>query len=350
MEVVSGQHTANGRTVLYDGRVDEETRPSWRRPAVWAAAALLLSGAVGGAWASGLFSAPSCSGAPLRITVAAQPEIAPALSDVASRFNVEKHRVSGRCVHARVTSVAPASFKGRADAWVPESSLWLTIVREGGGTSVPSTATSVASTPVVLATTRPVEDEFKDADIDISWKLLLKDKAGGLALQRIAADPSAGMSGTIAMLAIEQVGKKADVAEALHKNGGSTATLAGLVGAERFSRPLAVTTEQAVVAYNETHRPNPVVSLMPDEGTLTLDHPYAVTTKDQRRRDAAEAFQAALGTRSARNTLQRAGFRTPDGTLAAPYAREYDLPDKAPKSLRLPTREEIDEALSSWKS
>ncbi|MFA1539724.1 substrate-binding domain-containing protein [Actinomadura monticuli] len=330
--------------------MDDNGRPLWGRPAAWAAVALLLSGAVGGAWASGLFSAPACSGAPLRITVAAQPEIAPALSDVASRFNVETHRVGGRCVRARVTPVAPASYEGRVDAWVPESSLWLAIVREGGDTSVPSTAPSVASTPVVLATTRPVEGEFEDAGVDISWKLLLKGKADGLALTRIAADPGAGMTGTIAMLAIGQIDKDADVAGALRENGGQAATLAGLTDAERFGRPLAVSTEQAVVAYNGTHRPNPVVSLMPDEGTLMLDHPFAVTAKDPRRRDAAEAFQAALGARSARDTLQRAGFRTPDGSLAAPYAREYDLPEKAPESLRLPTREEIDEALASWKA
>jgi hypothetical protein len=211
-------------------------------------------------------------------------------------------------------------------------------------------APSVASTPVVLATPRPVEDELKDADVDISWKLLRKGKARGIPLDRIAANPSTGMTGTIAVLAVEQVDKDADVAEALRKGSGSTATLAGLVGAERFDRPLAVATEQAVVAYNEAHRPNPVVSLMPDEGTLMLDHPYAVTTKDPHRRDAAEAFQAALGTRSARDILQHAGFRAPDGTLAAAYAREYDRPEKAPKSLRLPTRKEIDEALTSWKA
>lgn len=269
--------------------MDEDGRPLWRRPALWAALALLLSGAGGGAWASGLFSAPACSGADVRITVAAQPEIAPALKDVASRFNVERHRVGGRCVHASVTPVAPAAYKGQSDAWLPESSLWL-------GRNMP--ATPVAATPVVLATPRPV----------------------------------------------------ADVAKALRKSGGSTATLATLTTAERFARPLAVTTEQAVVAYNETHRPNPVVSLLPTEGTLMLDHPYAVTTKDPRRRDAAEAFQAALGTRSARNILQRAGFRTPDGALNTAYATEYNVPDKPPKSLRLPTRKEIDDALTSWKT
>ncbi|MCP9950551.1 hypothetical protein [Actinomadura madurae] len=72
--------------------MDDEAGPFWRRPAVWATAALLLSGAAGGAWASGLIPGPaSCSGQ-VRITVAAQPEIAPALSDVASRFNVGRAR------------------------------------------------------------------------------------------------------------------------------------------------------------------------------------------------------------------------------------------------------------------
>ncbi|TDD73921.1 hypothetical protein E1293_30285 [Actinomadura darangshiensis] len=340
-----------------------------RRPAGWAAAvALLLSGAGGGAWAFGLFpGAPSCSGASVRITVAAQPEIAPALSDVASRFNVEKHRVGGRCVRTRVTSAAPAAYRSDAalrdgaDAWVPESSLWLTIVREAGDASVPVAGTPVASTPVVLATTRPVAEEFRDNDVDISWKLLLDGKAGAIGVSRTAADPSVGMSGTIAMIAVGQVASASDeadgVAEALRKRapghlddaaGASAAVLAGLTGAERFDRPLAVTTEQAVVAYDETHRPNPLVGLVPDEGTLMLDHPYVVTAKDQRRRAAAEAFQAALGARSARDTLQEAGFRSPDGTLAAAYAREHGLGEKAPRSLRLPTRKEIDAALSSW--
>ncbi|MEU8797141.1 substrate-binding domain-containing protein [Spirillospora sp. NPDC048819] len=340
----------------------------WRQPGVWAATALLLSGAGGGAWALGLLpGTTSCGGSPLRVTIAAQPEIAPALSDMADRFNVEEHRVGGRCVDARVTAVAPtgymsdAALRAKADAWVPESSLWLGVARNAGATSVPLAGTAVASTPVVLATTRPVEAEFGDAGIDIGWELLLKDEAGGFGVSRAAADPRTGMSGTIAMIAVERVaeGKAGDAAEALRDNapgrpdatsGASTAILADLTGAERFARPLVVTTEQAVIAYNDTHRPNPIVGLMPDEGTLMLDHPYVVTTKDQHRRDAADAFKAALATRAARDVLQQAGFRAPDGTLAPVHADEHDLPEETPPSLRLPTLKEIDEALKSWET
>ncbi|MGP4021756.1 substrate-binding domain-containing protein [Actinomadura sp. 3N407] len=348
--------------------MDEQERRIWRRPAVWAAAALLLSGVGGGAWALGLLPGTSaCSGSSLRITIAAQPEIAPALSDVADRFNVEEHRVAGRCVDARVTAAPPTGYAGdstlraKTDAWVPESTLWLDIVRDAGDTSVPPAGTPVAATPVVFATPRPVAAEFRDADLDIGWGLLLKDEAAGSGLARSAADPRTGMSGTIAMIAVEQVaeGKADDAAEALRGNapgrpdgtsGASTAVLADLTGAERSARPLAVTTEQAVIAYNDTHRPNPVAGLMPDEGTLMLDHPYVVTTKDRHRRDAAEAFKAALGTRAAHDILQQAGFRAPDGTLAPAYADEHDLPETAPPSLRLPTREEVEEALTSWET
>ena len=159
----------------------------------------------GGAWALGLLPGPSsCAGGTVRVAVAAQPEIAPALRDVAARFNVEEHRVGGRCVRARVTAVAPAEFarrpelRRRADAWVPESSVWLGIVHDAGDGDVPPGGTPLAATPVVLAMTRPVAEEFAADHVAMSWKLLLKDRAGGVALARRAADPAVGTSGMLA--------------------------------------------------------------------------------------------------------------------------------------------------------
>ncbi|MEU9016347.1 substrate-binding domain-containing protein [Actinomadura sp. NPDC048394] len=333
---------------------------------VWAAALLVVTGLGGGAWALGLLPGPSsCTGGTVRVSVAAQPEIAPALRDVASRFNVEEHRVGGRCVRARVTAVAPAEFARRpelrrhADAWVPESSVWLGIVRDAGGKDVPSGGTSLAETPVVLAMTRPVAEEFAADRVAMSWKLLFKDKADGVGLARRAADPAVGISGAVAMLAVDQTGGKAgDVAAALRASapsptddasGGSAAVLTGLTTAGRLDRSLVVTTEQAAVAYNDAHRPNPVTPIVPDEGTLMLDHPYAVTARDRRHRDAAAAFGDALGARSARNALQQAGFRAPDGTFGDAYARDHGLSATPPRALRFPTSKELAEALSSWK-
>lgn len=337
---------------------------------MWAAAALLAAGAAaGGAWTVGALPGTGpCRGDDLEVRVAAQPEIAPALREVASRFNVETHRVAGRCVRARVTAVAPAAYARDAaarrdvDAWVPESSLWLGVARAADD-RVPPAAVPLAATPVVLATTRPVDAEFRAADVTASWKLLLGDEAGGLPLARRTPDPAVGMGGAIGMIALGQVAGPDEatddgVVRALRKSapsgrasaaGGSAGTLADLAGDERFDRPLAVTTEQAVIAYNAAHRPNPVVALAPREGTLMLDHPYAVVARDGKRREAAEAFQAALGSRSARDVLQSRGFRRPDGALAEPHADRLGLPERPPKPLRVPTREEIDRALASWR-
>lgn len=331
-----------------------------RLPVLLAVGALVAAGVGGGgAWALGAFS-ETCSGAPLEVTIAAQPELVPALRNVADRFNVESRRVGGRCVRAQITAIAPADYvrtpantnAQRSDAWIPESSLWLGVARRAGHQAVPAGAPSFATSAVVLATTRPVDAEFRNAGVVATWRLLLGRKAQGIALARRTADPAKGMTGTVAMIALAQVQKKPVNGRIVGelRRGTEVTPLHDLAGMERFVRPLVVTSEQAVVAYNDAHRPNPVVALPPREGTLMLDHPFAITARDPLRHDGAAAFLSALGSRSARETLQRFGFRTPEGAMGAAYAREHGLTESAPRVLRLPTQKEIDQALRSWSS
>ncbi|MFC9969496.1 substrate-binding domain-containing protein [Spirillospora sp. NPDC127200] len=333
-------------------------RPWWRRPVAWGAAAALTVTAVGGAaWASGVFE--GACGSELDITVAAQPEVTQALREAADRFSVEDHRVAGRCVRVQVMPAAPADYLGdetmrqESDAWVPESSLWFKVARDAKLSGVPRGGPSVATSPVVLATTRAVGEEFEDAGVEPSWKLLLDDEAEDLPLERRAADPARSMAGTVTMLAVSQATDEDDppsgLVEALRKKTPKAGPLDALTDAERFDRPLAATTEQAVAAYNRAHRPNPLAVLTPREGTLLLDHPYAVTARDPDRRAAAEAFQDALGARSSRDILQRFGFRTPEGEMAPDQAELLDVAEKAPKALRLPSQKEIDRAVRSWR-
>ncbi|MQY07145.1 hypothetical protein ACRB68_52440 [Actinomadura sp. RB68] len=302
---------------------------------MWVGAAVLaVLTAGGGAWALGAFDG-SC-GATLRITVAAQPEIAPALREAAANFTVEKHRVRGRCVQAAVTPVAPADYVRDAarreigDAWVPESALWLGVARDRGVRSVPDRAPSIAASPVVLAAPRAADPGEQ------SWQAL-RDTGHSRR-----AD---GMSGTVALIALGQIDSADDD---LVKDLRKGPALAGLTAVERSADPIVVTTEQAVVAYNDTHRPNPAAALVPREGTLLLDHPFAVTTADPGRRDAAQAFLTALGTRSARDILQRAGFRTVQGTFAPEYAQRFGLTERPPRALRPPELKEIRQALKAW--
>ncbi|WP_083983925.1 substrate-binding domain-containing protein [Actinomadura hibisca] len=333
-------------------------RPWWRRPVAWGAAATLTVTAAGGAvWASGVFE--GACGSELDITVAAQPEATQALREIADRFSVENHRVAGRCVRVQVMPTEPAYYlrdetvRQVSDAWVPESSLWFKVAGDAGLKGVPKGGPSIATSPVVLATPRAVGEEFADAEIKPSWKLLLDDEAEDLPLERRAADPAASMSGAVTMLAISQVTKEDDPPSGLVKDLRKATPKAGpldaLTSAERFDRPLAATTEQAVAAYNKTHRPNPLAVLTPREGTLLLDHPYAVTTTNADRRAAAEAFQDALGARSSRDILQRFGFRTPEGEMAPDQAERLDVGEKPPEALRLPSQKEIDRAVKSWR-
>lgn len=333
----------------------------WRRPRALAALiAVLLAVIGGGAWAYVTLTEP-CPGPPLPVTVAAQPEIAPALRDIADRFGTQHHRVADRCVEVQIVAEGSAKVaadlaagRASADGWVPESAIWFTVARRAGAAEslLPQVPTALAGSPVVLATTRPAGRELQAAGVRPSWRLLRSPLAGGMTLARRMLDPSANTSGTFAMIALEQVaGARGEFLDELKRTAPKDmeAMLEELTSLERFDRPLVVTTEQAVVAYNETHRPNPAVVLTPREGTLMVDYPMAVIAQEPQRREAVEAFASALRSRATRDTLQRYGFRAPDGTINGGYARRHGLDPDPPRPLRLPTQRQIDRALRSWK-
>jgi hypothetical protein len=325
-----------------------------------AAVALLLAGLGGGAWAYGTLSEP-CTGAPLVVTVVAQPEIAPALRDVAVRFGTQRHRVADRCVEVQITAENSARTaadlgggRATADGWVAESAVWFTVARKAGADEsvIPPLATALAGSPVVLATTRAAGEELKAAGVEPSWRLLRSSTAEGVGLARRMLDPAANTTGAFAMIALDQVADaRGDFVDDLKNTAPKSmeSLLDDLTALERFDRPLVVTSEQAVVAYNETHRPNPAVVLTPREGTLMLDYPFANIAEDPQRREAVEAFASALRSRSTRQTLQRFGFRAPNGTLNGTYARRHGLDTDPPRPLELPTQREIDRAFRAWK-
>ncbi|TNY35569.1 substrate-binding domain-containing protein [Thermomonospora catenispora] len=332
---------------------------AWRRPRLLLAAAVLIA-AAGGAWGVRTLAAP-CRGAPLSITVAAQPEIAPALRDIGVRFDAQRHRVQGRCVRVRVRaeeSAATAADLARrrvtADAWVPSSSVWFAVARDAGADpdAVPERAGSLAASAVVLTTTRAAWRELEDAGAEPSWRLLRSARIGGLPVTRRAPDPAEHAAGMFAMIALDQKGGLddrlvRDLRAAAPEKGPPA--LAELLRAERFARLLIVTSEQAVVAHNRRNEPNPAVVLIPDEGTLMLEYPFTGLTRDPVRLQAVDALGSALRSRAARQTFQRHGFRAPDGTLLDVYASRHDLRREPPRPLRLPTWEEVLDAHASWR-
>ncbi|MCP9947862.1 substrate-binding domain-containing protein [Actinomadura madurae] len=156
-----------------------------------------LAGAVGLVLLTGLgayavaAAGDGCSGDDaLTLTVAAAPDIAPAVIRAAGRLNDAKDEVDGRCVRARVRATEPAavatllSGKGvagvteRPDVWIPDSSLWTKLV---GSSDRPGAAGSftdlggMASSPIVLAMPRGLATQLRNlgAPEQPSWKELL---------------------------------------------------------------------------------------------------------------------------------------------------------------------------------
>jgi hypothetical protein len=343
-------------------------------------AGVLLAGLVGGGWALREFP-KSCSGSPLLISIAAQPDVAPAIMEVASRFNVQTHEVRGRCVRVDVYEKEPAKvarflsggpFAGaeklNVDGWVPESSMWVNVARDSvnGAKLVAPDASSIASSPVVLATSRAVAAEFRRRKIDPSWRMLFPSYAslfGGpktktpVSVQML--DPSLSGSGIATMIAIRKIvgtGRESgplltSFVRGMQRNTWSdnTTMFTYLTGLARYSRPIVVSTEQAVFVYNDTHRPNPATPLIPKEGSVLMDYPFVVTTNDSARKEAAESFRWALQTRLSQETIQRFGFRTPQGFINRDIAQRYEVNGYTPRLVAsAPQPGQVDEALQAW--
>ncbi|HZB32131.1 MAG TPA: substrate-binding domain-containing protein [Streptosporangiaceae bacterium] len=341
---------------------------------------VLLVGFIGGGWALREFP-KTCSGSPLLISIAAQPDIAPAIMEVASRFNVQPHEVRGRCVRVAVYEKEPAKvarflaggpFAGgeelNVDGWVPESSMWVNVARDSvaGARNVSTEVSSIASSPVVLATSRAVATEFRRDDIEPSWRMLFPKFAtlfGGpraktpVSVQML--DPSLSGAGVATMIAIRRIigtGRQSGPLLTSFVRGmqrstwsDNTTMFTYLTGLARYSRPIVVSTEQAVFVYNDTHRPNPATPLLPKEGSVLMDYPFAVTTTDQARREAVEAFRWALRSRLSLETIQRFGFRTPQGLIDREIAQRYEVNGYTPRLVAAaPKPGQVDEALQAW--
>ncbi len=303
-------------------------------------AVLLVAGLTGGWLLRSVGS--GCAGAPLPLSVTAQPEIAPAVRDVADRFNVQDHTVRGRCVRVAVTvresSLVAASPSRLPDVWIPDSWVWLVAAQRRGG-RVPQLADPLATTPVVVAVATA-----NAAGLTPSWKLLeSSDFAPRLP------DPTTSAPGAMAVAALRKV-DAAGLTGFLKsvRTAEPSAAFADFTDLPRDQRLVAAATEQQVFTYNAAHQPNPATPLLPAEGTYLLTYPYAVTATDPLAKQAADAFHDALRSRPAQDALSAAGFRAPDGTAGADLAQALGVPATAPKEPDPLTPALYETALTTW--
>ncbi|MFI0352981.1 substrate-binding domain-containing protein [Actinomadura sp. 9N407] len=352
-------------------------------------------------------SGGSCSGeGTITLDVAVAPGIEPAVMKAAKRFNSGRNPVrdsaaatptpglqqrigrgGGRCTKAVVRKADPGAMAAllagqgvpgrtdrKPDVWIPDSSLWTAMAGRGAKPApIEVTRTSVARSPIVVALPRTLAAGLKARGVTAapSWDNLLQ-AAGGTAggavtknqmippgsVRLLVPDPARDASGMTALVIT-------DILLANDPNKGSIFT--GIVRTVREStqpsvqaqfaqfkpqrtgkRPIAIAAEQAVWAFNRTGPAEPAVALYPQEGTLSLDHPVAITTADPGRRAAARLVERALATEATRADVRELGFRSPDGKAPGTFGEASGVSPQRPRDLPAPKPATTRQVMQAW--
>ncbi|MBU2669553.1 substrate-binding and VWA domain-containing protein [Actinoplanes bogorensis] len=307
-----------------------------------------------------------CSGS-IRLTVAATPEIAPAVDQVAQRWVQDGANVNGTCVAVAVEDVNSSTMAGAVagehkvvlagvgtapeavkvpDLWIPDSSTWILRLKSEAPGFVPSDGKPIAQSPVVLAMPEPVAKSVGWPTQQLGWTQLLKMMKENANLRTGITNPqrdATGLSGLLALGQAAGAGANGQAARVQALNAlaqGASQTRDAVI--ESFPRSLdpndigaalsaAPVSEQNVVAYNAAKPPVPLAALYLEPSPMPLDYPFAVMPEtDLPKQQAAAGLRAQLSSATFKNALGAAGLRSPDGSFGAGFARPLGSPDASP--------------------
>lgn len=324
-----------------------------------------------------------CGDDPIELSVAAAPQIAPAVQDVTTFFDRQRHRVNGRCVQAKVKTADPIAMatllSGRGptpgdaipDVWIPDSSFWVSLVRSSasGATAAEPTPVSVARSPVVVATTRSFAAQLSSAGIKPTWGTLLKaavepteagTAAAGMSPVRLQILDPASQSAGIAALVIARTlfqgtPNAAPAFAQLVKSVRGTvsptpeALLAALGRDTHGKHPVVIVPEQALWEYSRKAPAVPASAIYPSEGEMSLDYPFTLTTHDDARIQAAGLLEQAMGTAQAQTAMHALGFRSPDGRPGDGFTTANGLNPQIPRAFPQRGAATVTDAVATWK-
>lgn len=310
----------------------------------------------------GLGSTPAgnvvrCVGTDVSMSVNANPDIYPVLTDAAQRLQNSDTRVDGRCITVDVNrqdtvySVRDVSAgTAIADVWVPESTIQLQYARlsEGGRAVLPETGTSLAHSPIVLAMPRSAAEAQGWPNSQSSWASLFQTE-GDVGV----VDPTMSAVGLMAVLALKQI--------AGQLAGGDS--VAGLLALQRRISAVAPKTsalialdlqafaadERSVWQNNTADGADALAALYPAEGSPVLDHPFiTLAGTDPVKAEAAAALLQYLTDADGLSALAANGLRSPVDD-AAPFATpELGLRAEPPTALPPPSMEDVGTTLRVW--
>ncbi|GAA4394818.1 substrate-binding and VWA domain-containing protein [Ornithinibacter aureus] len=300
---------------------------------------------------------------PATLSVVADPAIARALTTATAGLAPG----ADGCVSVTVTSqpstttaaeIARAEGTGLGgslpDVWVPDSSLWVEKAKATpvGATRLTGDATTVATTPVVIALARSTATELGWPDTQPRWAELA---AGSPGIASGSPDPQESAAGLAALLA-QTDGRStpeavAEVSQRLTVPQAGGRTPAQLVADGTYdampTTELDVLTAQTAAGV----RGSVVAAYDPALGPA-LDFPMLLlTTKegpDTARATAYAALVRALDTDAARQALTEAGLRTPEGELDDSFGAELGVAEGDLVDGERPDGAQVTAALDSW--
>ena len=275
----------------------------------------------------------------VRVTVA--PEVGP----LVEKLLAEPIGLDGdACAVAEVTAEEPlqtladlGALGGDAlpQVWVPDSSLWA--ARAGNAALQP--AGSLATSPLVLATSRAAAEQLGWIDSPPSWgEALTTDRP--LAVPDLAASAE-GLSALAAVRQSLGGNEQADnaVVEAVLAAGrGGVPTVADALEAGTeggVDAPLVPVSEQEVLTANQAAGSDSLVAVYPSDGSPSLDYPVLrLTGSDDDHAAAAAVAQALIGDRVGAQA-RKAGFRDHQGAAPDGAGIGTGIQEAAPGGMQL---------------
>ncbi|WP_040337540.1 substrate-binding domain-containing protein [Candidatus Blastococcus massiliensis] len=323
------------------GRHADPTTPSRPVPYVLIAAGLALVLLAGGLvwWLTGGDDEDCATRSTVAVTVT--PELAGLAEELLS--DPDALGADG-CVTAEVTAQEPLQTAGDLsaldadalpDVWIPDSSLWF----PRAGDADLSPGSSMATSPVVLATSTAVVDDQGWSDAPPTWSEALTEDQP-VAMPDIAASAEA-LAALAALRGTVDGDEQADTAvvEAVlaadRASGGASSALEA-AGEGASDAALVPVTEQAVYAAHTADGESSLVAVYPSEGSPVLDYPVVRVgspTGDQSR--AVDSVVAVLTSDDARTAVSEAGFRDADDTAPPAAGEETGIREEAPDPVEL---------------
>jgi Ca-activated chloride channel family protein len=317
--------------------------------------------------------AESCSDA-LILTVEAAPEVAAPIRSASAEYQQTDPSVDGTCVTIEVRTRAAhetaqllgagqdATAGSLPDVWIPDSTLWLDMARlqEPARALVPEAATTIATSPVVIAMPRSRATKMGWPGKNLSWEDLLTHQ-GSTTFWRdqgderhgrfevVLTNPQASSASLNAMISIVAAKMRKPVEDFTAQRFNDDQSVKEIVlGLERRSAAVPDSNEAMLAdlrrADSEGHLPDYVsavpmsenmvsaynygvvadgtavapkerlVAAYPRDGMVVQSVPFVPvgSGRDPARAAAAQAFLDALLGESCQEEFVEAGLRTPD--------------------------------------